>query len=68
MRPSKIYPNTFSIGRYTRPFGEKMRPYSFSKPKIRRLKGLGCNMRIQTEYQPATPSSTEGSDSAMETG
>ena len=22
-----------------------MRPYSFSKPKIRRLRGLGCNMR-----------------------
>jgi hypothetical protein len=32
-----------------RPFGEKMRPYSFSKPKIRRLRGLGCNMLVQTE-------------------
>ena len=39
-----------------------MRPYSFSKPKIRRLRGLGCNMRVRTEYQPALPSSTEGHD------
>ena len=42
-----------------------MRPYSFSKPKIRRLRGLGCNMRVQTEYQPAPPSSTEGHDPPM---
>ena len=39
-----------------------MRPYSFSKPKIRRLRGLGCNMRIQIEYQSALPSSTEVHD------
>ena len=42
-----------------------MRPYSFSKPKIRRLRGLGCSMCVGTEYQPATPSSTEGHDPPM---
>ena len=45
-----------------------MRPYSFSKPKIRRLRGLGCNMRVQTEYQPAPPSSTEGHDPTVKIG
>src|SRR5262245_65743400 len=42
-----------------------MSPYSFSKPKIRLLKGLGCNMLIQTEYQSPLPSSTEGHDPSM---
>src|SRR5262245_25690882 len=39
-----------------------MSPYSFSKPKIRRLRGVGCNMRVQPEYQPAPASSTEAHD------
>src|SRR5262245_11892433 len=42
-----------------------MSPYSFSKPKIRLLKGLGCNMLMQTEYQSPLPSSTEGHDPSM---
>ncbi len=39
-----------------------MRPYSFSKPKIRRLRGLGSSIGIYTEYQPPPPCSTEVHD------
>ncbi len=42
-----------------------MRPYSFSKPKIRRLRGLGSSIGVDTEYQQALSSTTEGTSRRM---
>ena len=42
-----------------------MRPYSFSKPKIRRLSGLGSSIGVDTEYQQTLSSTTEGTSRRM---
>jgi len=42
-----------------------MRPYSFSKPKIRRLSGIGSSIGVDTEYQQALSSTTEGRSRRM---
>ena len=54
--------STGSVSLLPSPFGEKIRPYSFSRPKIRGLIGPGYTMVVESDYTPARRSSTEGTE------